>query len=88
MSSQTRAGASMNIFHAFTIWTFSTAWSSRAICTSLSPTGGYTNISGLKADECLFIDDREENVRGAEKVGINAVRFENNYGEIAKKYGL
>ena len=40
---------------------------------------------GLKADECLFIDDREENVRGAEKVGINAVRFENNYGEIAKK---
>lgn len=26
MSSQTRAGASMNIFRAFTIWTFSTAW--------------------------------------------------------------
>lgn len=34
MSSQTRAGASMNIFRAFTIWTFSTAWSSRAICIS------------------------------------------------------
>lgn len=26
MSSQTRAGDSMNIFRAFTIWTFSTAW--------------------------------------------------------------
>lgn len=36
----------------------------------------------------MFIDDLERNVRGAEKVGINAVRFENNYGEIAKKYGL
>ena len=43
---------------------------------------------GLKADECLFIDDREENVRGAEKVGMNAVKFENNYGEIKEKYGL
>ena len=46
------------------------------------------NKYGLKAEECLFIDDLERNVRGAEKVGINAVRFENNYGEIAKKYGL
>lgn len=43
---------------------------------------------GLKADECLFIDDREENVRGAEKVGMNAVKFKNNYGEIKEKYGL
>lgn len=43
---------------------------------------------GLKAEECLFIDDREENVRGAQDVGMNAVRFENNYGEIEKKYGL
>ncbi len=43
---------------------------------------------GLKADECLFIDDREENVRGAEAVGMNAVLFENNYGEIKEKYGL
>lgn len=51
-------------------------------------TTDYLIKDGLKADECLFIDDREENVRGAEKVGINAVRFENNYGEIAKKYGL
>lgn len=43
---------------------------------------------GLGADECLFIDDREENVRGAEKVGMSAVKFENNYGEITEKYGL
>ena len=46
------------------------------------------NKYGLKAEECLFIDDLERNVRGAEKVGINAVRFENNYGEITEKYGL
>ncbi len=43
---------------------------------------------GLRADECLFIDDREENVRGAEAVGMNAVLFKNNYGEIKEKYGL
>lgn len=30
---------------------------------------------GLKADECVFIDDREENVAGARAVGMNAVRF-------------
>ncbi len=28
---------------------------------------------GLKADECIFFDDREENVKGAEDMGINAV---------------
>ena len=25
---------------------------------------------GLKADECLFVDDREENVIGAQSVGM------------------
>ena len=36
----------------------------------------------LKAEECLFIDDREDNVEGANTQGINAVVFRNNYEEI------
>ncbi len=40
----------------------------------------------LCAEECLFIDDRKENVEGAKAVGINAVLFENNYEEIKLKY--
>lgn len=38
----------------------------------------------LKAEECLFIDDREENVEGARKAGMNAVVFANNFDEIMK----
>ena len=29
----------------------------------------------LKPEECVFIDDREENCRGARKLGMHAVRF-------------
>ncbi len=32
---------------------------------------------GRKSEECLFIDDNEENVKGAEKVGIKAIQGEN-----------
>ena len=38
----------------------------------------------LKAEECLFIDDREENVEGARKAGVKAVIFTNNFDEIMK----
>ena len=31
---------------------------------------------GVRPEEALFIDDRERNTRGAEQVGIRAVRFE------------
>lgn len=31
--------------------------------------------SGLKPEECLFIDDLERNVRGAAELGMNAIRF-------------
>ena len=31
--------------------------------------------SGLRAEECLFIDDNEENIIGAQAVGINAWLF-------------
>ena len=34
---------------------------------------------GLKADECLFIDDREDNVEGAKKAGLNTFRFNGDY---------
>lgn len=31
---------------------------------------------GLKADECVFIDDRPENIAAAQKVGIHGIAFE------------
>ncbi len=37
---------------------------------------------GLRAGECLFIDDREENVVGAQKVGMQTFRFEGDYDKI------
>lgn len=36
----------------------------------------------LKAQECLFIDDRANNVEGAKAAGMQAVLFANNYEEI------
>ena len=38
----------------------------------------------LKAEECLFIDDVEENVEAAKAEGIQAVVFRDNYEEIKK----
>jgi 2-haloacid dehalogenase len=32
---------------------------------------------GLKAEECVFIDDRESNIQGGEAVGIRGIVFEN-----------
>ena len=42
----------------------------------------------LKAEECLFIDDRQDNVDGAESVGIKGFLFRNNYDEIGKLLGI
>lgn len=36
----------------------------------------------LKAEECLFIDDRADNVEGAIKAGMKAIRFKNDFEEI------
>lgn len=43
-----------------------------------------TEKYGLQPQECLFIDDREENVEGARAAGMEAVVFKNNYVDIAK----
>lgn len=33
------------------------------------------NTYELKADECVFLDDREENVEGAKKAGMHGIQF-------------
>ena len=46
------------------------------------------NKYNLKAEECLFIDDIESNIKGAEKVNMKGEVFKNNYDYIIKKYNL
>ena len=36
----------------------------------------------LTPEECLFIDDRADNVAGAKSAGMNAVQFNGDFGEI------
>lgn len=43
-----------------------------------------TEKYGLQPQECLFIDDREENVNGAKAAGMEAVVFKNDFTAIAK----
>lgn len=38
---------------------------------------------GLKAEECLFVDDREDNISGAGQAGLVTFRFEGDY-EVVK----
>ena len=40
---------------------------------------------GLKGNECLFIYDREDNIEGAKKAGLNTFRFEGDYKKILNK---
>ena len=42
----------------------------------------FLNKYGLKGEECLFIDDREDNIKGAVKAGLNTFRFEGDYGKV------
>lgn len=39
---------------------------------------------GLKGEECLFVDDRKENVDGAEKAGMHGFQFQNDYEAVKK----
>lgn len=42
----------------------------------------------LTADECLFIDDKSENVQSAQKAGMQGVIFQNNYPKIQELFHL
>lgn len=42
----------------------------------------------LNADECLFIDDRTDNINGARKAGFNTFQFKGDYDEIKKQHNL
>ena len=44
----------------------------------------FLELYGLKAAECLFIDDREINVEGARKAGISAVCFKGDFNDIIR----
>ena len=39
----------------------------------------------LSADECLFIDDRADNIAGAKAAGFNVFQFMGNYDEVFEK---
>lgn len=43
---------------------------------------------GLCAEECLFIDDMEENIRGAKQAGMQGVVFRKDFDKIKHMYGL
>ncbi len=43
---------------------------------------------GLRPEECLFIDDREDNVEGARAAGMRACVFRNSFEEIKAEYSL
>ena len=48
------------------------------------------NLLGLRANETIFIDDREVNIEGANKLGINSILFK-NYDQLLvelNKYGV
>lgn len=40
---------------------------------------------GLKGDECVFIDDLEENVAGAEQAGIHGAQFDGDVNALREK---
>lgn len=44
------------------------------------------NKYNLKPSECLFIDDRADNLRGAEKVGMKTYLFKNDFELIKSKF--
>ena len=44
--------------------------------------------SGLKGEECLFVDDLEQNVAGAKEAGMNTFRFMNDYKAVMRSLGI
>ena len=43
---------------------------------------------GLAGEESLFLDDREDNVQGARRAGMQAAVFRGDFNRIAEEYGL
>ena len=58
----------------------------RAYGASIQVPGGAVYLGGMDStssiSECLFIDDRQVNVDGAIRSGINAVRFAGDFGPV------
>ena len=48
----------------------------------------FLNKYNLKAEECLFIDDKDYNIEAAKKLNFKAEVFQENFDEIIKKYNL
>lgn len=48
----------------------------------------FLNEYGLKAEECLFIDDRDDNCSGARKAGMNAFQFKGDYDKVFTENSL
>jgi len=46
------------------------------------------NTYDLCAEECLFVDDSEKNIRGARAVGINGYLFDGNAQKLRKELGI
>ena len=42
----------------------------------------------LKTDECLFIDDTEKNIKGAQLAGISGYLFDGDVDTLRKKIGM
>lgn len=40
---------------------------------------------GLPGDECVFIDDLQENIDGAVKSGIHGIRFDGDVAALRRK---
>lgn len=48
----------------------------------------FLNTYGLKAEECLFLDDRRDNVEGAARAGMQSVVFRGSFEEIRECFSL
>ena len=48
------------------------------------------NVTQRRPDECIFVDDRAENVEGARKAGMNGIHFQNvaQFSAELKKLGV
>ena len=47
----------------------------------------FLNKYGLDPEECLFIDDREDNINGAKKARLNTFRFLGDYDAVTQYLG-